>query len=277
LAAQCFPRQSPALRPPNNPRHCRARQAIECLVAYQDLKMPDSFPQELFRAFGLKAAPFFPELLSDEFIEDELERRTQFDRAWQAVRYRYRACFESNEHFRALLAGASEMWKEWNADEEMNYKVEQCLYLFFMNGLSVFDSLAFCLYFVGGGMRGSGFPLIEKPKSITLDATIGAFECAFPHATVTIRLKELPHKSEFKTIKTVRNLIAHRVSGRRSIRGWSTLRSDTHLREERWYLPGSDEALIFDEGLLQRHLDEITSMLTTIVSSALEFLSAEVA
>jgi len=234
--------------------------------------MPTTFPQEIFQAFGQKAARFFPELLSDEMLRDRLETRTQFDRAWQAVRYRYRGCFESNEQFKALLATASEIWKEWNTDEEMNYKVEQCLYQFFLSGLSVFDSLAFCLYFLGGGVRAEAFPLREKPKSITLDVTIRAYQDAFLDALITVRLAELVGKREFKTIRTVRNLIAHRVSGRRHIRGYST--RETHTREERWYLPGSDDALIFDEELLQRHLDDITSMVTALITSGLDFVNA---
>jgi hypothetical protein len=56
--------------------------------------MPSGFPDTEFRAFGLAGHAFLPKILSDEDLNDPLERLRQFDWAWQAVRYRYRLCFE---------------------------------------------------------------------------------------------------------------------------------------------------------------------------------------
>lgn len=110
---------------------------------------PKEFPQELYQEFGKCASELFPALLSDEALNDPLQRRHQLDRAWQAVRFRYRACCEANEEFKSLFANASELWREWNMDEEHSYKMERCLYIFFTNGLSVIESFGFCLYFIG--------------------------------------------------------------------------------------------------------------------------------
>jgi hypothetical protein len=44
-----------------------------------------------------------------------------------------------------------------------------------------------------------------------------------------------------------------------------------NTREETWHVPGSGEELKFDQGLLQHHLDDITSLLTTLASAAREF------
>ena len=41
--------------------------------------MPSGFPESEFRAFGLAAHAFFPQLLSDEDLNDPLERLWQFD------------------------------------------------------------------------------------------------------------------------------------------------------------------------------------------------------
>src|SRR5438270_8513013 len=114
-----------------------------------DIVMPPAFPENDFRAFFTAAARFFPELLSSENLSDPLERRRHFELSWQAVRYRYRICAECNDEFKSLLSKASEHWREWGADEELNYNLERCIYIFFVSGLSVFESFGFCLYFLG--------------------------------------------------------------------------------------------------------------------------------
>jgi hypothetical protein len=190
------------------------------------------------------------------------------------VRYRYRLCFECSEEFKSLLVNASESWRSGAGDEELTYKLERCIYIFFMGGLSVFESLGFCLYFLGSTLQPSVFPHVAKPKKITLDATTKAFASAFPQAVITQRLSELSQKPEFTVLDGVRNILAHRLSGRRSVRSSGTLHRDgTHesTTEETWYLPGSNEKLTFDEEMLRRYLDAITDLLTTLASASREF------
>jgi hypothetical protein len=57
--------------------------------------MPSGFPETECRALGLAAHAFLPKILSDEDLNDSLERLRQFDWARQAVRYRYRLCIAS--------------------------------------------------------------------------------------------------------------------------------------------------------------------------------------
>ena len=110
--------------------------------------IPATFPDSEFRAFGIAASNLFPGLLSDEVLYDPQEKRRHFDLSWQAVRYRYRSCCEWNEEFRTLLDNPSEEWQAGWGDEELTYRLERCIYIFFMGALSVFDSFALCLYFL---------------------------------------------------------------------------------------------------------------------------------
>jgi hypothetical protein len=160
-------------------------------------------------------------------------------------------------------------------DEEQNYKLERCIYVFFMSGLSAFESFGFCLYFLGNILRPNNFPHVGKPRRITLAATAKAFTAAFPQASITHHLSELLHRPEFTAIDGIRNILAHRLSGRRSIQSLGTTHPDgtyTHAQEETWHLVGSDEKLIFDEKLIQRHLDEITRLLTMLALAARLFV-----
>ena len=126
--------------------------------------MPPAFPSAEFRGFGQAASNFFPALLSDEALFDPQEKRRNFDWSWQAVRYRYRSCAECQDEFRALLTNASEEWRAGLLDEELTHKLERCIYLFFMSAQSVFDSFAYCLYFLGHAIQPGAFPAVANPR-----------------------------------------------------------------------------------------------------------------
>ena len=236
--------------------------------------MPSAFPETDFRAFGVAASQFFPAMMSDEALFDPEEKRRQFDWSWQAVRYRYRSCAESNDEFKSLLLNPSDVWKAGFGDEELTYKLERSIYVFFMSGLSVFDSFAFCLYFLGNAVNPAAFPAVANPRQITRSATVKAFKAAFPEARITGVLDGLAADANFSLVDVVRNLVGHRICGRRSSRGASTIHPDgtsTGWHEETWHLPGAAGKLIFDEKMLQRQLVGITGLLSSLASASREF------
>jgi hypothetical protein len=134
----------------------------------------------------------------------------------------------------------------------------------------VFDSFAFCMYFYGNALQPEAFCEAGNPRAITRHATAKAFSAAFPQAAITGLLTGLSKDTRFTTIDVVRNIVGHRISGRRSVRF-----SSKHGRKETWHLPGAPGKLTFDEEMLQRHLDELTALLTSLSSAAREFAEAE--
>jgi hypothetical protein len=238
------------------------------------IAMPPTFPEAQFGAFVRSATTFFPALMSDENLSDPQEKKRHFDWSCQAVEYRYRTCSECNDEFIRLLGNASELWRAGWEDEELTYTLERCIYLFFMSGLSVFESFAFCLYFLGNAVRPTLFPAVANPHMITRRITSEALSAAFPDAQVTKLLAGLPQDPAFNKISEIRNLLAHRISGRRSIRESSSIHHGellTELREDTWHHPGSKGELIFDGGMLQHHLDHISRLLSALAAEALEF------
>jgi hypothetical protein len=237
--------------------------------------MPSSFPEVDFRAFGIAAAQFFPGLVSDEVLYDPLEKRRHFDWSWQAVRYRYRSCAECNEEFKGLLDNTSEAWQSGWGDEELSYKLERCIYVFFMGALSIFDSFALCLYFLGNAIQPKGFSDVANPRKITRSSTHKSMIAAFPRDAITGLLGSLSQDARFATIDAVRNLLAHRISGRRSMRSSSTRHEDGTItrdfHEETWHIPGAPGKLIFGRELLQRQLVDITDLLSSVAAAARVF------
>ncbi|HVP48646.1 MAG TPA: hypothetical protein VMT32_18760 [Bryobacteraceae bacterium] len=236
--------------------------------------MPPAFPETDFRAFGVAASTFFRHLMSDEALFDPEEKKRHFDWSWLAVRSRYRICAECNDGFKGLLANASDMWRADSGDEELTYRLERCIYVFFMSELSALESFGFCLYFLGNALRPADFPHFNKPGKITLEATSKAFTTTFPQEAITRHLADLLQNPEYTTISKFRNIMAHRAGGRRSIRAWNETQPDgTTIRkqEDTWHLPGSTQKLTFGDEMLQRYLDEMAAMLTTLAKAAHEF------
>jgi len=212
--------------------------------------------------------------MSEENLFDPQERRRHFDWAWQAARYRYRSCTECEDEFKGLLANASETWRAGWPDEELTYRLERCIYVFFMCGLSVFDSFAFSLYFLGHAIQPGDFPSVAKPRNITRSATAKAYSAAFPQEKITELLAGLPDDPGFSIVDVVRNVVGHRIAGRRSIAASGTTHADgtsTERREDTWALPSAAGTLTFGEDMLQRHLGDIARLLTALASAAREF------
>jgi|ERR1017187_9647591 hypothetical protein len=258
----------------------------DVIIHEMDITMPPSFPMDEFRKFGIATVPFFPKILSNEDLADPLKRRAHCDASWQAVRYRYRLCSECNDEFKTLLANPSAMWTAGWGDEELSYKLERCIYTFFMGGLSVFDSFAYCLYFVGQSIQPAGFPAIAvtaagvadvaKLRQINRKATADAFAAAFPHVTITTLLAGLSRSNpKFSAIDELRNIVGHRLSGRHSSRSSHTMNADgtltTDFHEETWFIPGAAGNLAFDAEMLQRVLVDVAGLVKTLTAAALEF------
>jgi hypothetical protein len=279
LVAQCL--SGKIARPPNG------WKIVMRVIASVHTRMPDfatgtTFPETDFRAFGVAATAFFHAVMSDEAMSDPLKRREHFNFSWEAVRYRYRSCAEANAEFKALLVNPSDMWQAGCGDEELMYQLERRIYLFFTSALSVFDSFVFCLYFVGNAIQPGDFPLVATPRKIDRKRTSAAFRAAFPQVTITGLLLRLQsdstlttNDSRFVNVDAVRNLIGHRLSGRRTVRGSSTIHQDgtcTETHEESWHISGSTVTLTFDEEMLERHFADITGLLATLSLAAREFV-----
>lgn len=242
-----------------------------------DISMPAEFPMRTFRLFGIAASRFFPAIGSREWLLDQ-SSTTHFKWSWQAVRYRFRTCSECANEFRALVGSASEDWLKGNEqNEELTYRVERCIYNFFANALSVFESFGFCLYFLGSEIRPPDFPSVKNPRQITLKATVEKYKHVFPQATISKLMADLLTSREFCRVEVIRNVLAHRLSGRKSVRSWTTVRKDKIVKsrtEITWHIPGSSETLNFSEEMLHIEFRGLTRRLRPLIANARSFAAS---
>jgi hypothetical protein len=240
-----------------------------------EVPISSAFPEDDFRTFAIAASTHFPAPFSDADLSDRTAR-WQFDRSCQAVRFLtvYRLCTECCGEYKALRARPSELWAIGWADEELNYKLERCIYVFCMSGLSVLENFVFCLYFYGNAIHPDLFAYFNEPRKINIATTSEAFAATFPAATITQQLVRLRKEPAYIDLDTLRNILAHRLAGRRSVKILGTTHADgsrTELREENWHVPGLGRSLSFDDDLLQRHLVDIRALLTTLISVSRQF------
>jgi hypothetical protein len=236
--------------------------------------MPASFPDEAFRRFRVVASNFLPQVPKDEYLDDPLERMQHFDLSWRAVRYRYRTCKACDGGLKAMLSEQ----RDWAMiDDDRNYKLDRCVYEFFTNALSVFESFGLCLYFIGHAVKPTDFPFVGNGnlRAITLDNVCMAFVTAFQHEVITKELEQLRLNKAFRQITQIRNILAHRTAAGRGSGGKIVRHEDGSYTEASvdWlYLPGVDKPLQFDELLFERELNNIGALVNRLAVASVSFI-----
>jgi hypothetical protein len=86
---------------------------------------------------------------------------------------------------------------------------------------------------------------------------------------------ELHKDPGFITIDTIRNIVAHRLCGRRSVLSSGVTAQDgtrTETREEFFNILGLTQPLEFNEQLLQHSFDDLNRLLTALIQASLDFV-----
>ncbi len=169
--------------------------------------------------------------------------------------------------------------RDWEiSDDDRNYKLDRCVYEFFTNALSVFESFGFCLYFVGHAIKPTDFSLVGNAnfKAINLGNVGKAFDRVFPHEPISKELFQLRSNQAFQQIEEIRNILAHRAAGGRGSSSSSVLHADGSYTEEpvkEWlYIPGAKKTLQFDELLFERELNNIGALVNRLAVASVIFI-----
>jgi hypothetical protein len=166
------------------------RRQIDDPVAH-DIVMPPAFPSTEFRAFLQAASQFFPAPLSDKVLDDPQEKRkrsgTLIGRGT-----RYATATAVAPSVKANSGRCSPMRVKHGGpdgvNEEFTYKLERCIYLFFMGALSVSDSFAFCRYFLGHAIQPGAFPQRGQKRQAAAPFTApGTFAAASRKAEILLK------------------------------------------------------------------------------------------
>jgi len=138
----------------------------------------------------------------------------EFQGGWNAVAYRFCANVEHDASFTASV-------REYGVSPAMDqrYRQERELLGFFVTGLSVSESLAYSTYAIGSMLDATAFPMQtpKNRKNVDIAETSRRYKKSFPTENITVVWNELLHLTEFKELKEVRHILAHRCAPSRRI------------------------------------------------------------
>ena len=169
--------------------------------------------KELLTTIGLSVSSDFPRVLYESFwakVSSSIPPsapRVELGFGWNAVAYRFKACEEANESFKASLSnhGAS-------PPPEERFSQERWLFEFFTSGQAVLESFAYASYAVGTLLQPQHFQMLSAKdlRKITVKRTFELYKVAFPQEMVTATFDALVHDPSWEEWTEVRNVLAHR-------------------------------------------------------------------
>jgi hypothetical protein len=160
--------------------------------------MPPDFPTQLYSSIHSR-------------IQAARAKRPRFWRdygpSWNAVAYRYRACVDLEAEFSASVTRHGDA-----PPQPERYLQDRALFGFFVHALSTLEALSFALYALGHTVRPAAFRLRNEQdrRNVTLERTAAAFARAFPAEPLAEALRRTVASPDRRTIKRVRDILAHR-------------------------------------------------------------------
>ena len=173
---------------------------MEKVSVFLGLATPADFPIDVYDEVGHRMG---------NLSGKNRDHLREFLGGWQAVAYRSIACAKYDSDFTELmrLYGA-------NPSFEQQYLQGQYLFNFFINGLSILESICYALFAIGSLVKPSSFLIAtsEERKRISPENTEKCFRQVFGLEPITTLLTGLVINSqEFQDWKIIRNVLIHRV------------------------------------------------------------------
>jgi hypothetical protein len=164
------------------------------------LTMPPDFPRDLFEAIYTAAQPHRAN-----------PTHAQFNGAWNAVSFRYKALAEYDECFtRSIEKGPART-------SEVRYEEERDLFGFASNAYSVFDAFFYALFAIGALIQPQTFVLLvpRDERNVTFGNTKRLYSQAFPCDSVRVLFDDFDSDQARRHLSNIRNTLTHRAVRRR--------------------------------------------------------------
>ena len=213
--------------------------------------MPSDFPQVPYDAIHRYCLPTVTNEPPDG------EKWCEYQGAWNAIAYRFRALSDHDVAYVDAIAGQN---------PEDRYQQERELFGFFVSGLATLEACCYGLYFLGSLVKPLTFP-VENRRGITPSKTKDCYSEAFPNDPLTSVLEVLIRDDDYKDWRAFRNVLLHRSAPGRIISvGGESPRHDT------WKL--KETFLTRELTSTRRHW--LASVLQDLLSKALPFVESHI-
>jgi hypothetical protein len=169
---------------------------------------------------NLVMPPCFPEEQFDRIHQAIDQYRAnanylQFQGAWNAVAYRYKAMIEYDEGFTASILTDGR-----GPAEPLRYRQERDLFGFVSNAYSMFDAIHYAMYVVGSFVDTNHFKLSddEDERNVNFSNTKKAFAAAFDSDPINQHFSSFANDPVRRDLDSIRNMFTHRASPPRAFR-----------------------------------------------------------
>lgn len=135
-----------------------------------------------------------------------------FYAGWSGLAFRLVSCAKQNRIFSESLRLAG-----GDAKGQDLYRQDEALFGFYTSALSALECLHFSLYAAAALVRPDEFPHVSLEnaaalRQVSVATTVKSFRAAFPDDTITLRMISVEHDPEYRDLKTMRNILAHRAA-----------------------------------------------------------------
>lgn len=189
----------------------------------------------------------------------------EFAPAWNAVMYRYRTCCDASASFTrsVTVQGVSPA-------HPARYEQDRDLFVFFVSGESVLESLCYALWSWGSVVKPGEFPFSSpKEKShVKPDRVLDKMVACYSKHAITASLGISLSSSDWAKWKEVRNVLAHRCLPGRALSITLGDPSGDERRSATWQLQG----IPIDVATTTSRLDWLLQQLKTLIPDCREFV-----
>jgi hypothetical protein len=135
-----------------------------------------------------------------------------FYTGWSGLAFRLASCAKQNRIFTQTLRLAG-----GDATGQDLYRQDEALFGFCTSALSALECLHFSLYAAAALVRPDEFPHVSPEntaalRQVSVATTVKSFQAAFPDDAITARMISAEHDPEYRDLKTMRNILAHRAA-----------------------------------------------------------------
>jgi hypothetical protein len=181
------------------------RSGSQMPLKMNNLLMPDSFPADQFDRIYQTVANRYR----------QHPNYSQYQGAWNAVAYRYKAMVEHDERFTASIV------KDGPAPgEPTRFDQERDLFGFASSAYSMFDALHYGMFAIGSFIDASNFPLssAQDERRVSFRSTQTAYSNAFGGDPIIGYFSTFSADAERVDLDALRNMLTHRASPPRAFR-----------------------------------------------------------
>jgi hypothetical protein len=219
------------------------------------IEISEDFPYKPYSKVGATMATI---------LETYPKEWSEFGGSWNSVAYRFKAFSDSDELFTFSVnkEGPTPPHPE-------RYTQENSLFIFFVAGLSVIESLTYAMYMIGSIVKPQDFPITNDDiKNIYPELVRDKYNKNFKNDAITKILTKFLISQEYHEWKEIRNILIHRTTPGRNMTLGSSRDEGTYWQHD--MLPINNQLTSQKRRYLSQNVSEMMIAIEQFTSNRIQ-------